>query len=231
MGPHPSAINGKTRKLIPNPEESPVRCLIHELFLEHKRYKTVAKLLNEAGHRTRKGKPFSANAIQFMLCDSTSKDLHRANYVTWDGQNKKWKQKPESEWIYQEVEPILKPELWDACEAIIKEREAKRKPRAKKTVHLFSGLLFCGCGQKMYVPSNMPKYVCKQCRSKIPIDDLEAIFIEQLQNYMLSPTELNSYLEAKDSNLQDKEALLNKVLREEKHLRSENGQSLSTLHQ
>ena len=98
------------------------------------------------------------------------------------------------------------PELWDACEAIIKELEAKRKPRAKKTVYLLSGLLFCECGQKMYVPSNTPKYVCKKCRSKIPIDDLETIFIEQLKSYMLSPTELNSYLEAKDSDLQDKQA-------------------------
>ena len=220
-GNAPFGYQWQDKKLVSQPEEAPIRRLIHELFLEHKRFKTVARLMNEAGHRTRKGKLFSAKSIEYMLRDSTPKGLHRANYVTWDSESKSWKLKPESEWVYQPVEPILKPELWDACAEILKERDANRKPRAKRAVQLFAGLLYCGCGQKMYVPSNTPKYVCQKCRNKIPVDDLEEIFIEQLKAYMLSPTELTSYLEAKDQDLQQRQELLDSVIREEKNLRAE----------
>jgi hypothetical protein len=216
---HLEGVSGKA--VTGHPEEAPVRRLVHEYFLKYRRIGTVTRLLTEAGHRSRKGKPFSNHGISIMLRDSTPKGLHRANYITYDANTKAWKLKPEFDWVFQEVEPILKAELWDACAAMLEERDASHTPRAKRAVQLFAGVLFCGCGAKMYVPSNTPKYVCQKCRNKIPIGDLEDIFIEQLRDYMLSGQELTAYLEAKDKDLQGKQELLGSLVQEEKALRAE----------
>ena len=107
-GPAPFGYQWKGGKLLPHPDDAPVRRLVHELFLEHKRVRTVTRLLNEAGHR-KKGKLFSPAGVEIMLRDSTPKGLHRANYYEVGPRGEKLGRKPESEWVYQEVEPILPP--------------------------------------------------------------------------------------------------------------------------
>src|SRR6059036_2054601 len=51
--------DGPGKRLVPDAKEASVRRLMCELFLEHKRIRTVARLLNEAGHRTRSGAHFT----------------------------------------------------------------------------------------------------------------------------------------------------------------------------
>lgn len=220
-GQAPFGYQWKDKQLVPDPQEVPIRRLMYELFLEHRRKKTVARLLNEAGYRTRRNAKFSDTTVDRLLQDPTAKGLHRANYTKSLGDNQKWVLKPKEEWIYTEVEPIVSEELWDRCNQILNEQRASRKRPARKTVHLFSGIVLCHCGSKMYVPSNSPKYTCSKCRNKIGTDDLEHIFREQLKSFLFSPSEISDYLAQADQILKDKTELLHALTVQERKTKQE----------
>lgn len=205
----------KNKKMVPVPNEVPVVKLIYELFSEHKRKKTVARLINESGYRTRKGARFSDTTVGRLLQDPTTKGFHRANYTKSLGENKKWIIKPKDEWVYQKVEPIVSEELWDQCNYILDEQEKKNKKPTRKAVHLFTGFAFCHCGNKMYVPSSSPKYTCYTCKNKIGTSDLEEIFLHQLRSYFFAESEITDYLNKADQVIKEKDELL-KALEEEK---------------
>lgn len=206
--------------LVPDPSEAPIRKLIYELFLEHHRKKRVARLLNEAGYRTREGALFSSIAIERLLRDSTAKGLHRANYTKNIGGNR-CILKPKDDWIYTNVEPIVSEDLWAQCNLILDDQEKKNKRPAKKAVHLFTGFVFCECGSKMYVPSGSPKYTCSKCHNKIGVADLEEVFQAQLKSFFFSPTDIQDYLSQADQVIKEKEELLQGLVDEEHKIKQE----------
>lgn len=207
-GAAPFGYRWENRELVPDPTEAPVRKLMFELFLEHKRKKAVARILNEKGYRTRKGAKFSDTTVDRLLRDPIAKGIRRANYTKSLGEKKHWKEKPRDEWVLTPVEPIVSEETWDAVNAILGERKKNGSPRSRKTVHLFAGFVFCECGQKMYVLTKTTKYGCKKCRNKMPIDDLESVFAEQLKGFVFSPEEVAAHLAQADEEIQVKEEAL-----------------------
>lgn len=215
----PFGYHYKDGKVQPHPEEAAVRKLIYELFAEHKRKKTVARILNERGYRTRGSKTrppqrFSDTTVERLIRDTMAKGEHRGNYTYSRNNKKAWAYKPEHEWVINPVEPIISKELWDTCNRLLEERKTKGKRPGPKVVHTFTGLVVCTCGKKMYVPSNTPKYVCNACHVKIPIVDLEAMFHDDLKQFVFSPERVTQYLNAANDELLQKTQLLDSLRKE-----------------
>ena len=181
------------KKFVIVTEEAAVRKLMYELFLELRRFRTVARVLNERGYRTRTGKLWAGSSIERLMRDPTAKGVKRYNYTQQIEEGRAWVHKPEADWVHHPCEPIVSDELWNSVNDMLTEKKLAgvRQSRTAKT--LFGGLCHCQCGGKMYVPSNMKKYACdvQGCRRKIPIDTLEAIFQSELDTFAFAPETLD----------------------------------------
>ena len=209
------------KELVVDKKEAPIRKLLHELFVEHKRKKTVASTLNNMGYRTRNGSKFSDTTIGRLLRDPTAKGVRLANYTKSLGDGKKWVVKPESEWITISCPAIITPDLWEECNRILDQQEKKKKP-TKKAVHLFTGILFCECGHKMLVPSDGKKYICNGCRkNRIAKTDIEEIYYENLKSFLLKDSDIEKFLSKADSIIGEKEMQLENFNKDKKHLQNE----------
>lgn len=208
-------------KMAPDPKEGPVRRLIYELFAEHRRKKAVARILNDRGYRTRSGSRFSDTTVGRLIADPTAKGLRRANYTRSTGDGKAWTLKPEDEWVFHPVEPVVSVELWDQCNEILGGERRRTKPPGRRTTHLFAGFVKCHCGKKMYVWSKWNKYSCKPCRNKIAKEDLEVVFQEQLRGFLVSPEEIAKELAKANEVLKVKEEALAALGAEESRVRGE----------
>jgi site-specific DNA recombinase len=206
-GRAPYGYHWKDRKLISHPIEAPVRRKAYELFLEHRRKGTVAKLLNAAGYRTRDGVLWRDMQVTRVLTDTSAKGIYFFNRGKKHGN---WRQsaKPESEWGKIECEPIVPESLWNQVNQIIEEQLKSWKKPGRLPVQVFGNLAHCACGNKMYVRSNSPKYVCRECHNKIPIADLDLIVRDELKGFFANADRIAEHLKNADQNLSEKQTLL-----------------------
>jgi len=137
--------------------ESKVRKEIYEIFINCKRLKTTAEKINQRGYQTRSNSKFTDTTILRLLTD------------------------PIVLGIENETPAIISQEKFDTVQKILSTQEST----ARLPVHLFSGIVYCGnCDTKMRVFSSISKkYTCPDCRRKIDKNDLEKIYLSQLENY------------------------------------------------
>ena len=211
----------KDGKLVPHEDEAPVRALIYELFREHGRKKQVARILNERGYRTRRGAKFSDTTVDRLLRDPNAKGLRLANYTESAGPGSPATLKDKSEWIYVDCPAVVDVALWDECNQMLSAQAQSRTPRSRPAKHLFGGKTICHCGEVMYFRKQLQKYDCPSCHNKVRGDDLEAIFIEQIQSFLLSEDEIENYLLDANERSKAREQELQSALREQTKVKAQ----------
>jgi site-specific DNA recombinase len=220
-GAAPFGYAWENNRIIIDTAEAPIRKHMYEIFLQHKRKRTSARIMNEMGYRTRDGKHFSDTTIDRLLRDPIAKGTRRANYTRSRGDGKRWDVKPESEWVEVPVEPLISEVLWDQVQAALAASSTGKRISRKPAKHIFSGVTFCECGGVMRVPSNNPKYVCIKCKAKIPTEDLEAIYRSELENFLLSEEHVAEYIHAATDTVKDKMDQLDVLLKEQKSIQQQ----------
>jgi site-specific DNA recombinase len=219
-GAPPFGYMWENKQLVLDPKEAPIRKLMYDLYLEIKRKKTVANMLNERGYRTRNGSKFSDSTITRLIDDPIAKGVRRANYTT--SKEKKKYLKPESEWVILSCPAIISEETWNKCQEISQGVSATRMPRSKTPTQLFSGFLTCTCGGKMYVASRTDKYKCSKCKkTRIDAADIEEIYFENLKSFLLSKKDLEKFKLRTNDLMEEKRLEFDRLTKEKERIKGE----------
>jgi site-specific DNA recombinase len=220
-GKTPYGYIWKDQKLQQVPAEAAIRRLMYELFLKERRLGAVARLLNEMGHRTRANAKWTDTSIGRSIADWTAKGIYRINVKRSTGV---WtfEVKDESEWGIVQCEPLISETMWNEANQLMEERKSTPKKRpGPRPVHLFAGVVWCECGKKMYVGPNTPKYICTACHNKIPMVDLEEVFVGEIHDVFSNKAKLREQISAAERNLADKEQMLAAHRQEVEKVRAE----------
>jgi|GEM_PF-1633036 hypothetical protein len=163
-------------EIVPHTDESKILQLLFELFIQHRRKGTVARLLNEQDFRTRTNSNWSDMAVARILADSNYNQILKGSSSEDD------------------KALVISQNQWDQAQDILAEQKQGVKRPGRTPKHLFAGKVKCHCGATMYKPSNTPKYVCKACRNKIPIEDLEKIYLHELNPFLKQSDQLTAII-------------------------------------
>ncbi|MDK2872232.1 MAG: site-specific recombinase [bacterium] len=221
----PFGYKWENGKLVINPDEAYVVKRAYQLYLETGKLLTTCRRLTEEGLKARKSN-FTTVTLKRMLTDTVYKGLKRANYTKTRGKGKSWELKPEEDWVYFKVEPIVDEGLWEKVNEMIRKNEENYKEMRvpKEGRYLFSGLVVCGlCGKKMYVypyeRMKEPIYRCR-CRNKIRESILENKFKEGLEHLVVHPESFKKIEDEerfKIEELKERKEGMERELRKVKH--------------
>ena len=147
----------ETRAFTVNDTESGIINMIYDKYEESHSLIQVTKLLNGLGYRTRSGKDWSPTTVAKMLNNPFYLGMYRYNVFNekLTGNSSTKHKKSEDEWvIVEDHHPAIveQERFMRVQEVLMKNRRSNKEPKtyARKNVHIFAGLTFCGyCNQIM----------------------------------------------------------------------------------
>jgi DNA invertase Pin-like site-specific DNA recombinase len=124
------------------PDEATTLREMYRLYVIESGAKSVARALNQRGHRTRAGALWDKGAVMQTLSQTAASGV-----VQW-GRHRRKTNRPKSDLLTLAVEPIIDAKTYALAQELRARREPTRSPgRAAAKPHLLSGLVFCGpCG-------------------------------------------------------------------------------------
>ena len=130
-------------------DEAQVVLHIYDLYESVKSLTTVAKSLNEKGVRSRTGKPWNPTTVRTMLTNPFYAGTYRYNYR--DESSKSFTVKDKDEWVLvlDHHPAIVTPERQEIIAAMLQSKQrgwaGAGMTYQRKNIHIFAGLLKCGC--------------------------------------------------------------------------------------
>jgi hypothetical protein len=141
MGGHaPLGFHVRDRKLVVNDAEASLVEHIFQRFLQVGSATTLVQELNDAGHRTKRGKPFDKGVVYKLLNNPTYTGRVTHKGAVYEGEH----------------EAIVDRDTWDRVRAILAENAHRRASRTRAaTPALLKGLIFGPDGHAM-----SPSHTC-----------------------------------------------------------------------
>lgn len=130
-------------------DEAQVVLHIYDLYESVKSLTTVAKSLNEKGVRSRTGKPWNPTTVCTMLTNPFYAGTYRYNYR--DESSKSFTVKDKDEWVLvlDHHPAIVTPERQEIIAVMLQSKQrgwaGAGMTYQRKNIHIFAGLLKCGC--------------------------------------------------------------------------------------
>ena len=136
-----------------NEDEAKVINMIYDLYESERSLTTVAKYLNEHGYRARSGKPWNPTTTRTMLVNPFYAGTYRYNYrcEADGGSHTPSFVRDEEDWVVVEDHhpAIIDKERQEKVSDILKANQRSQSTGTvsynRKDVHIFAGLLRCGC--------------------------------------------------------------------------------------
>lgn len=227
---------GKKKRLEVDPAEAAIVNRIYQLHLyghqgQFLGVRGIAVHLNERGISLR-GKRWRKSFIHDLLTNR----LYLGEYSFNKIEAKTRRQKPESEWVSIEVDPIVDAETFDQVQKKLSNNApAKVPPRVVNSPTLLTGLIKCGCcGASMTIATGKSgQYRYYKCSSRIndlargsnckgnilPMQKLDALILQAVSDRVFTPErvevmmkELQQNLKASNSDHDDQLKKLTKEL-------------------
>lgn len=89
--------------------------------------------------------------------------------------------RPESEWVWNPVKPIVSKRLWQYCNDLVHKNARPKRQLGRQSNFAFGNLVWCECGAKMYVNSGCRNWFkCARCGNKLHLQGLENTFVAEV---------------------------------------------------
>ncbi len=135
------------KKYVIDEKEAPAVRMVFDMYCDDKGYTTIAKALDLAGYRSKRGTPFAKNSIYDIL--GNEKYIGRYVFGATPKRSKGIKTRTVDEEaivIDNIIPPIISKEQWDMVQ--LKRKQNRRRTnlfRQNANEYLLTGKIFCGC--------------------------------------------------------------------------------------